>query len=66
MPSILDEHKADPLFRKLRHSVGKAIADFKLIEEGDRIAVAVSGGKDSYTLMPEQSKLLTKRSSHWC
>jgi tRNA 2-thiocytidine biosynthesis protein TtcA len=40
-----------PLFRKLRHSVGKAVADFGLIESGDRIAVAVSGGKDSYTML---------------
>jgi tRNA 2-thiocytidine biosynthesis protein TtcA len=45
------EFKDVKLFRKLRHGVGRAIADFGLIEEGDRIAVAVSGGKDSYTLL---------------
>lgn len=39
------------LFRRLRHGVGRAIADFDLIEAGDRIAVAVSGGKDSYTML---------------
>ena len=45
------EFKDNRLFKKLRHGVGKAIADFGLIENGDRIAVAVSGGKDSYTLL---------------
>lgn len=39
------------LYKKIKNSVGRAIADFNLIEEGDRIAVAVSGGKDSYTLL---------------
>lgn len=45
------EFNGSPLFKKLRHGVGRAIADFGLIGEGDRIAVAVSGGKDSYTLL---------------
>lgn len=34
----------------LRHC-GKAVHDFSLIEEGDRIMVAISGGKDSYTML---------------
>jgi len=51
MSNLLEELKGNQLFRKLRHSVGRAIADFSLIEEGDRVAVAVSGGKDSYALL---------------
>lgn len=43
--------KESRLFRKLRHGVGRAVVDFGLINEGDRIAVAVSGGKDSYTML---------------
>jgi len=41
----------DALFRKIKKQVGQAIGDFHLVEAGDRIAVAVSGGKDSYTLL---------------
>jgi tRNA 2-thiocytidine biosynthesis protein TtcA len=48
------------LEKALLHKVGEAVHRFKMVRDGDRVAVAVSGGKDSATLL-EALLLLAKR-----
>src|ERR1700690_948536 len=49
MPRI--DPTREPLERKLGRAVSRAIGDYSMIDDGDRILVAVSGGKDSHTLL---------------
>jgi tRNA 2-thiocytidine biosynthesis protein TtcA len=46
-----DAFETNKLRKRLRRLVGQAIADYTMIEEGDRVMVCVSGGKDSYGLL---------------
>ena len=44
-------HEINKLSKRLHRQVGQAITDYNMIEEGDRVMVCLSGGKDSYSLL---------------
>lgn len=49
--STNEQYEFNKLQKRLRSGVGRAIADFNMIEEGDRVMVCLSGGKDSFTML---------------
>lgn len=51
------DKQAERLQKKLAHYMGKAIANYNMIETGDKILVCLSGGKDSFTMLDLLNKL---------
>jgi tRNA 2-thiocytidine biosynthesis protein TtcA len=50
-PSRKQRLEFNKLQKRLRRNAGNAIADYNMIEQGDRVMVCVSGGKDSYGML---------------
>src|SRR6056300_970745 len=49
--TVVGKTAFNKLQKRLRRLVGSAIEDYNMIEEGDRVMVCLSGGKDSYTML---------------
>jgi tRNA 2-thiocytidine biosynthesis protein TtcA len=60
-----ENHEANKLAKRIRRQVGEAIADFNMIEEGDRVMVCLSGGKDSYGMLDVLMSLREKAPIHF-
>ena len=51
MIAAKERYSKNKLTKRLQRNAGRAITDFNMIEEGDRVMVCLSGGKDSFTML---------------
>ena len=61
----LNKQKTVKLEKRFRHHVGKAISDYNMIEDGDKVMVCLSGGADSYTMLDILLKLKASAPIHF-
>jgi len=60
MPKPKHQYDFNKLAKRLRRNTAEAIVDFNMIEDGDRVMVCLSGGKDSYTMLDMLQSLQRK------